>query len=89
MSSDLISREYLLSKVKGKCDDVETQGYVDLEDIEDAPPTDIIECARAIQEYCITKPCYKCRFYTEDYIQSFCLFRNGNPVEWDLPKSEE
>lgn len=60
-------------------------------------PTDIMECARAIKEYCKSKPdnvflaCFKCPFFDglEKNEETVCKLFGKPPHEWNLPEGEK
>lgn len=98
--SDLISKEELYKRTVNKnsvwLSITNSEGKNLKEITEEIPPADIMECARAIKEYCKSKPdnvflaCTKCPFFDgfEKNEMTVCkLF--GRPDEWDLPEGEE
>lgn len=90
--SDLISREEVLKEkwtLEYPCSTSEE--VVSVEDINSIPSADIMECARAIKEYCKSKPnsileCMKCPLYGK-----LCFTHDNIPIPcvWDLPESED
>lgn len=86
---DLISRE----EARGKFQTVtewngEVHRYIDEQSLDSIPSADIMECARAIKEYCkdrTNKPiwCNDCPLY-----EPFCKI-NTPPNMWDLPEGEK
>ena len=102
--SDLISREAVLAQMKNYHDDcAQTSEYTRLgfetamEVVEQMPSADIMECARAIKEYCKSKPdnvflaCFKCPFFDglEKNEETVCKLFGKPPHEWDLPEGEK
>lgn len=87
--SDLISREAVINAIADTILNGESLGYVLAEEIvSEIPSTDIMECARAIKEYCkdrTNKPiwCNDCPLY-----EPFCKI-NTPPNMWDLPEGEK
>ena len=57
------------------------------------PSTDIMECARAIKEYCrdrdnLDEPCEDCAFHFYMGYKGHCRFKSF-PSEWNLPEGEK
>lgn len=94
--SDLISRETAQAEIN-KChitSGVKHQGVwnecVDSisRTIDYIPSADIMECARAIKEYCDGKKCDKCLFKSKDPMY-ICSLSHEVPYFWDLPEEEK
>jgi len=82
MNSDLISREWLLKQP------LDTSNYPS-NYVKSAPSADIMECARAIKEYCERERinCVECPFYNCERDLSCVLC---DPcMSWDLPEGEK
>ena len=95
--SDLISREGILEYLKTvtvtEGITFETGFKQILHDIETQSSTDIMECARAIKEYCrdrnsLDEPCEGCPFHFYVGYRGYCRFESL-PAEWDLPEEEK
>ncbi len=97
--SDLISREEVIKCVESRNEklmhdeeyrkkrgDVDLLGIIPL--IHNIPSADIMECARAIKEYCDGKKCDKCTFKSKDPMY-ICSLSHEVPCFWDLPESED
>ena len=91
--SDLISREGILEYLKTvtvtEGITFETGFKQILHDIETQPSADIMECARAIKEYCEKERinCAECPFYNRERNLSCVLC---DPcMSWDLPEGEK
>lgn len=97
--SDLISREFLQTAIHNffyglnhTPTEEDIQRYIEV-----APSADIMECARAIKEYCKSKPdnvflaCFKCPFFDglEKNEETVCKLFGTPPHEWDLPEGEK
>ena len=96
--SDLISREEAQAEIN-KChitSGVKHQGVwnecVDSisRTIDYIPSADIMECARAIKEYCrdrdnLDEPCEDCPFHFYMGYKGHCRFKSF-PSEWNLPE---
>ena len=57
------------------------------------PSADIMECARAIKEYCrdrdnLDEPCEDCPFHFYMGYKGHCRFKSF-PSEWNLPEGEK
>ena len=86
--SDLISREFLQTAIhnffkglKHTPTEEDIQRYIEV-----APPVEIMECARAIKEYCrdrdnLNEPCVGCPLY-----KVMCQLDLSVPNMWDLPE---
>ena len=93
--SDLISREFLLTAFHNFFNGLNhTPTEEDIQRyIEVAPSADIMECARAIKEYCrdrdnLDEPCEDCPFHFYMGYKGHCRFKSF-PSEWDLPEGEK
>ena len=96
---DLISREFLQTAFHNFFNGLtHTPTEEDIQRyIEVAPSADVMECARAIKEYCKSKPdnvflaCMKCPFFDgfEKNEMSVCKLFGLPPHEWDLPEGEK
>ena len=89
--SDLISREELNNHISyidsTDLPENECLKVILVEDIPSIPSADIMECARAIKEYCEQFPeCEGCRFYNG--LPFRCTF-GICPQEWNLPEGEK
>ena len=88
--SDLISREAVLNLRNLRLNDKEIYKA-----IYELPSADIMECARAIKEYCrdrdnLDEPCEGCPFHFYDGFAGFCVLNYGlYPNEWYKPEGEE
>ena len=98
--SDLISREKAINAVYGmtRPTGIDELPYEYAEGaISDLPSADIMEHARAIKEYCKSKPdnvflaCFKCPFFDglEKNEETVCKLFGKPPHEWDLPEGEK
>lgn len=87
--SDLISREKAINAVYGmvRPTGIDELPYEYAEGvINDLPSADVMECARAIKEYCKRmKKCDTCPFRSENFLG--CSI--GRPMYWDLPEGEK
>lgn len=100
--SDLISREEALSHpfANGKYDKENANldyilGFESYKEwLETLPTASILEHARAIKEFCKSKPdnvflaCFKCPFFEEND-KTVCKLFGTPPHEWDLPEGEK
>lgn len=100
--SDLISREEALSHpfANGKYDKENANldyilGFESYKEwLETLPSADILEHARAIKEYCKSKPdnvfaCMRCPFFNgEKDDKAICKLFGTPPHEWELPEGE-
>ena len=100
---DLISREFLQTAIHNFFNGLNhTPTEEDIQRyIEVAPSADIMECARAIKDYCrnrdsLDEPCEGCPFHFYDGFAGFCVINYGlYPNEWyktdkrDLPEGEK
>lgn len=89
--SDLISREAVINAIANTILNGESLGYVLAEEIvSEIPSADIMECARAIKEYCkknLKTPhfwCEGCPLY-----KVMCQPVLSVPCMWDLPEGEK
>ena len=93
---DLISREEAI-KALGDIHPLDYNARAYKSKIETIPSADIMECARAIKEYCKSKPdnvflaCFKCPFFDglEKNEETVCKLFGKPPHEWDLPEGEK
>lgn len=90
--SDLISREELL-KQEATIEGFSSLRFVMVNDIKSAPSADIMECARAIKDYCrdrdnLDEPCEDCPFHFYMGYRGHCRFKSF-PSEWNLPEGEK
>ena len=53
--------------------------------IDNLPSVDIMECARAVKEYCNNTRCKDCDFDTSGWL---CRVAQTTPGCWDLPEGE-
>ena len=83
--NDLISREELL-KEEATIEGYSSVRFVLVDDIMTAPSADIMECARAIKEYCKDRYCDDCIF---DNGKSFSCRLQPIPTDWDLPEGKK
>ena len=86
--SDLISREFLLTAFHNFFNGLNhTPTEEDIQRyIEVAPSADIMECARAIKEYCENTDCKEC------FIKKRCGgcgWEGLRPFKWNLPEGEK
>lgn len=92
--SDLISREAVINAIADTILNGESLGYVLAEEIvSEIPSADIMECARAIKEYCrdrdnLDEPCEGCPFHFYMGYKGHCRFKSF-PSEWKLPEREK
>ena len=87
--SDLISRQTVKDIILGgvSTDTDEDKEYV-CGLIDNLPSVDIMECARAIKEYCNRKKCDKCPCKSKDPMY-ICSLSHETPYFWDLPEGEK
>ena len=93
--SDLISREELNNHISyidsTDLPENECLKVILVEDIPSIPSADIMECARAIKDYCrdrdnLDEPCEDCPFHFYDGFAGFCVLNYGlYPNEWFKP----
>ncbi len=77
--SDLISREWLLKQP------LDTSNYPS-NYVKSAPSADIMECARAVKEYCKGMiKCDTCPFQSANFLGC----STGRPMYWDLPEGDK
>ena len=92
--SDLISRQAVINAIADTILNGESLGYVLAEEIvSEIPSVDIMECARAIKEYCrdrdnLDEPCEDCPFHFYMGYKGHCRFKSF-PSEWNLPEGEK
>lgn len=85
--SDLISREKAIWAIDN---DDEYAYYQTRRNIENIPTADIMDCARAIKEYCVNRVshnptmCDSCPIY-----KVMCKPDISCPYHWDLPEGEK
>ena len=90
--SDLISREFLqtafhnfFNGLNHTPTEEDIQRYIEV-----APSADILECARAIKEYCENRKCEECDFADHNISRStICGLHYACPCGWDLPEGEK
>lgn len=90
--SDLISREFLQTAIHNFFNGLNhTPTEEDIQRyIEVAPSADIMECARAIKEYCVNRVshnptmCDRCPIY-----KVMCEPDISCPYHWDLPEGDK
>ena len=99
--SDLISRETAQAEINrlldkwgyNKSGGKGYMGYEFAHSMASIPSANIMECARAIKEYCEKHECERCDFSehrvlrnTDNYI---CRVHYACPCGWDLPEGEK
>lgn len=96
--SDLISRQAVINAIANTCFWLSADNWEELTKcINSIPSADIMECARAIKEYCrdrdnLDEPCEGCPFHFCLGYRGYCCFefgRDNYPSEWNLPEGEK
>ena len=98
--SDLISKQADINAIADTILNGESLGYVLAEEIvSEIPSADIMECVKAIQEYCKYNECETCIFATRkslDHVQTdkggyyyHCGFTDGVAQNWTWGEADE
>jgi len=93
---DLISREEVIDDILKLAKEPSVQRNPDSVNgllgayniVYEKPSADIMDCARAIKEYCDGKKCDKCLFKSKDPMY-ICSLSHETPYFWDLPEGEK